>query len=109
MRRPIVSAALAMATGLFAAISGASAAGGISENYIPRATPGADQPAESASPAGAVYIPGVGFRYVFRGTRVYGWSSAYQPRVYGYRARASRRACRAWDWWGFDRCGRRGW
>jgi hypothetical protein len=108
MRRSIVSAVLAMAAGLSAPFAGALAAER-SDSFIPPVVPGVEQSAESASPAGAVYIPGVGFRYVSPGARVYGWSSAYQARVYGYRARASRRACRERDWWGFDRCGRRGW
>jgi hypothetical protein len=66
-----------------------------------------DPPLDAASPAGAVYIPGVGFRYVAPGgPRVYGYYQAYAPRAYGYRAR---RACRERGWWLFDRCDRRWW
>jgi hypothetical protein len=65
----------------------------------------------AASPAGARYIPGIGFRFVpppgyvygYR-TRVYGYYADRETMRYarGYRARA---ACdRDWFW---ERCGRR--
>ncbi|HZT46700.1 MAG TPA: hypothetical protein VFA64_01915 [Hyphomicrobiaceae bacterium] len=100
-------AALAFAGGLLAAAAGASAQ--------PRDAPlpGSEQP-DAASPAGARYIPGVGFRFVPPPNYVYG----YRTRVYGYYAdresmryyrgyRAHRAGCdpdRA-RWHG-DRCGR---
>jgi hypothetical protein len=100
MDRTTPAAALALAAGLLA-FAGSAWAQSRTDNFVPpTAEPDA---AEAASPAGAVYIPGVGFRYVVPGTRVYGWTG-YGPRVYGYRARAERRACRDRDWWGFDRC-----
>ena len=40
-----------------------------------------DEPSRAASPYGARYIPGVGFRYVYSGAG---------PRVYGYYARGYR-------------------
>lgn len=104
MGRSIPVAALALAAGLLAPLAGASAQSR-TDSYIPPVV--AADPAEAASPDGAVYIPGVGFRYVVPGSRVYAWR-AYGPRVYSSRARAQRRACRDRDWWGFDRC-RRGW
>lgn len=100
MDRTIPVVALAIAVGLLVASAGASAQTR-TDTYIPPIVTA--DPAEAASPAGAVYIPGVGFRYVVPGSRVYGWTG-YGPRVYGYRARAQRRACRKRDWWGFDRC-----
>ena len=67
----------------------------------------------AASPNGAVYIPGVGFRYVAPLPRVYGYYAA-GPRVYGYsdsrearRYRAYRVSCdRPGAWFG-ERCARR--
>jgi hypothetical protein len=100
MDRTIPVAALAMGLGLLLPWASASAQSRTDTFIPPIAEP---DPADSASPAGAVYIPGVGFRYVVPGSRVYGWTG-YGPRVYGYRARAHRRACRDRDWWGFDRC-----
>jgi len=51
----------------------------------------------SASPHGATYIPGVGFRYVAPGgSRVYGYR-AYGPRVYGYRRGYRGERC-FWFW-----------
>jgi hypothetical protein len=94
------AAALAMAIGLLACAGGA-AAQTRTDNFVPPVV--GKEAAESASPAGAVYIPGVGFRYVVPGSRVYGWTG-YGPRVYGYRARTERKACG--DWWGFERCRR---
>lgn len=55
-----------------------------------------DEPSPAASPYGARYIPGVGFRYVYPGAG---------PRVYGYvgYARTYRSKYRVkhrrWDWW----------
>lgn len=103
MDRTKPAAALAMAMGLLASAGGAWAQTTRTDNFIPPVVEA--DPAEAASPDGAVYIPGVGFRYVVPGSRVYGWTG-YGPRVYSYRARAERRACRDRDWWGFDRCQR---
>ena len=76
---------------------------------------GLDVPPRAASPAGARYIPGVGFRLVAPlGTRVYGYYAA--PRVYGYYAdRESMRyrryyrpaSCSSHRLWRGERCGRR--
>ena len=108
MGRSILVAVPAVIAGLFGLQAGASA-----QQPPPNVPPvvGAEQPLDAASPSGAVYIPGVGFRYVVPGgARVYGYGyTAYGPRVYGYRARASRRACRERDRWGFERCGRHWW
>jgi hypothetical protein len=104
-------AALVFGAGLLAAAAAASAQ--------PRDAPppGGEQP-DAASPAGARYIPGVGFRFVPPPNYVYG----YRTRVYGYYAdresmryyrgyrtyRAAGRACGSHrDWWRDDRCGRR--
>lgn len=104
-RRSIVACALAAGFGLLGLQSGASAQNN-RESFAPVVGVG-EQP-NSASPAGAVYIPGVGFRYLAAGgPRVYGWAGrryGYGSRVYGYRQRA--RACRDRDWWHRDRCGR---
>jgi hypothetical protein len=100
MGRSIPVAALALTAGLLVPLAGASAQSR-TDTYIPPIVTA--DPAEAASPAGALYIPGVGFRYVVPGSRVYAWR-AYGPRVYGYRARTHRHACRERDWWGFDRC-----
>lgn len=106
MGRSILVAVVAVIAGVFGLQADASA-----QQPPPNVPPlvGADPALDAASPSGAVYIPGVGFRYVVPGgPRVYGYT-AYGPRVYGYRARANRRACRDHDWWGFERCGRRWW
>jgi hypothetical protein len=100
MDRTIPAAALAIAVGLLVPAGGASAQTR-TDNFVPPVVE--TDAAEAASPGGAVYIPGVGFRYVVPGTRVYGWTG-YSPRVYSYRARAQRKACRDRDWWSFDRC-----
>jgi hypothetical protein len=102
MGRPILVALLAAGIGLFGAHVGALA----QQTPQPFAPPlvGAEPEPEAASPNGAVYIPGVGFRYLVPGgARLYG----YRAPVYGYRYRAYRRACADRDWWGWDRCGRR--
>jgi hypothetical protein len=107
MARSILVAALAAGASLLAA-GAALAQRAPTEQSVPPLV-GLQPTPEAASPGGAVYIPGVGFRCVTPGgPRVYGYRS-YGPRVYGYRARAARRACRDRDWWGFDRCGRRWW
>ena len=105
----ILAAALALGTGLLAASASASA-----QVSRPRDAPptGTGEVPGAASPAGARYIPGIGFRFVPPPGYVYG----YRPRVYGYYAdresmryyrdyRATRVACdRDWFW---ERCGRR--
>ena len=110
-RRSIPAAALAFCAGIAVACSGASA-----QVAQPR-----DAPAPTvgevpgvASPAGARYIPGVGFRFVPPPGYVYG----YRTRVYGYYAdrelmryyrgyRAHRIACDRYHDWRGERCGRR--
>jgi hypothetical protein len=106
MGRTIVIAALAAGAGLLGSVAPASAQQ--QPLLYPPPVGRVDAPLEAASPDGAVYIPGVGFRYVAPGgPRVYGYYyRAYGPRAYGYRAR---RACADRGWWLFDRCGRRGW
>jgi hypothetical protein len=106
MGRSILVAILATGAGLLAGRDGALAQQAPQQN-VP-ALVGVEPTPEAASPGGAVYIPGVGFRYIAPGgPRVYGYQ-AYAARVYGYRSRTGRRACRERDWWGLDRCGR-GW
>ena len=103
MGRSILVAALAAGLGLVGLAAGATA----QQTPQPFAPPvvGADPLLQAASPAGATYIPGVGFRYLAAGgPKVYGWTG-YRTRVHGYRA--YRRACRDRDWWSFDRCGHR--
>ena len=80
MGRTILFAALAAGAGLLGASGGASA-----QVSQPRDAPPVDvgEAPRAASPAGATYIPGVGFRFVPPlGPRVYGYY--YGPRVYGY-------------------------
>jgi hypothetical protein len=107
MGRSILVTVLAAIAGLLGLQPSASAQQANQPNIPPLV--GVEPPPKSASPNGAAYIPGVGFRYVVPGgAKVYGYT-AYGPRVYGYRARANRRACRERDWWGFERCGHRWW
>jgi hypothetical protein len=109
MGRAIVIAALA-----------AGAALGLSAGASAQVTQPRDAPPPEtgevprvASPNGATYIPGVGFRYVAPLPRVYGYYAA-GPRVYGYsdsrearRYRAYRVSCdRPGAWFG-ERCARR--
>ena len=110
MGRAMLIAAFAAGAGLLAASPGASAQ--------PRDAPPVDvgEVPRVASPTGATYIPGVGFRFVPPlGPRVYGYY--YGPRVYGYYDdrearryqhgyRARRVACDRDSWFG-DRCARR--
>jgi hypothetical protein len=112
VQRAVLFAALALLTGLLVAAADARA-----QNPLPRDAPpeGLDVPPRAASPAGARYIPGVGFRLVPPpGTRVYGYYAA--PRVYGYYAdRESMRyrryyrpaSCSSHRLWRGERCGRR--
>ena len=108
MGRAILIAAVAAGAGLLGVSAGAFA-----QVPQPRDAPPADtgEVPRVASPSGARYIPGVGFRFVPPpGPRVYGYY--YGPRVYGTyddrearRYRASRAACdRAWLG---ERCARR--
>jgi len=110
MRRAILTFAAGAA--LLGPAAGASAQGVQPRDAPP---PGTGAVPQAASAAGAVYIPGVGFRFATPfGARVYGWY--YAPRVYGwyddregrrylgYRARAT--ACGWRDQW-FVRCARR--
>jgi hypothetical protein len=76
---------------LLAAIAGlvAASAPALAGVDQPRDAPpvGVGEVPQSAGPAGARYIPGVGYRFVTPpGPRVYGYYAG--PRVYGYRARA---------------------
>jgi hypothetical protein len=105
MRRAFLRAALFAGACLLGPMTGAWA-----EFAQPRDAPppGTGAVPQAASPAGAVYIPGVGFRYVTPlGARVYGWY--YGPRMryqHGYRARWV--ACGGVDAWFAARCARRG-
>ena len=77
MGRKFLIAALAAGAGLLAGSIGALAQ--------PRDAPppGTGELPQAASPSGATYIPGVGFRFVPPlGPRVYGWYSG--PGVYGW-------------------------
>jgi hypothetical protein len=108
MGRAIVIAALA-----------AGAALGLSAGASAQVTQPRDAPPPEtgevprvASPNGATYIPGVGFRYVAPLPRVYGYYAA-GPRVYGYsdsrearRYRAYRVSCDRLGSW-FGECARR--
>ena len=103
MARSTLVTVLVAGIGLLGAHAGASA-------QTPEANVqpllGVEPPPRAASPSGAVYIPGVGFRFIAPGSpRVYGWASGYRAPVYGYRA--YRRVCRDRDWWHSDRCGQR--
>jgi hypothetical protein len=108
MPRSLAAAACAAGLGLLCLHTTASAQPN-RESFAP--VHGVDELANSASPAGAVYIPGVGFRYLAAGgPRVYGWTGyryGYAAKVHGYRQRARARACRDRDWWHSHRCGHR--
>jgi hypothetical protein len=113
MRQAVPFAAFAAAAAVLGAATGASAQGAQPRDAPP---PGIGEVPQAASPAGAVYIPGVGFRFATPfGARVFGWY--YAPRVYGwyddregrrylhgYRARTA--ACGWRNEW-FARCARR--
>jgi hypothetical protein len=108
MRRAILIAALAAAAAVLGSAGGAAQVTPQPRDAPP---PGTGEVPRAASPAGAVYIPGVGFRFVTPlGARVYGWY--YAPRVYGwYDDRTWRRyhhvACDWRDTWFGTRCARR--
>jgi len=107
VNRAIAAAMLALGVGLLAAPTSASAQDPQPRDAPPPAT---GETLDAASPAGARYIPGVGFRFVPPPGYVY----SYRPRVYGYyadretmryaRGYRARRACDR-DWFG-DRCRR---
>ena len=115
MRRAILTAAVAAGVALIGIAGGAGAQGTDQPRDAP--PPGTGEVPRAASPGGAVYIPGVGFRYVTPlGAQVYGWY--YAPRVYGwYDDRTTRRylhgyrarhvACEGRDTWFGMRCTRR--
>ena len=93
MHRPILLA-LAAAGTLIGAQATASAQTTVPYVSTPTVDPAKPQ---SASPYGATYIPGVGFRYVAPGgSRVYGYR-AYGPQVYGYRRSRDERCFWLWD------------
>jgi hypothetical protein len=110
MGRTILFAALATGASLLAASTGASAQ--------PRDAPPADigEVPLAASPRGATYIPGVGFRFVaplgprvygyYSGPRVYGYYDDRETRRYHYGYRAHKVACDRDGWFG-ERCARR--
>jgi hypothetical protein len=102
MRRTIWTAKLSRRTCLAAlATAGlmATATGALAQVAQPRDAPpvGVGEVPRAASPAGARYIPGVGYRFVtppgprvygyYAGPRVYGWYDDRESRRYGYRAR----------------------
>jgi hypothetical protein len=115
MRRAILIAAVAAGAALLGSADGAWAQ--VTPQPRDAPPPGTGEVPRAASPGGAVYIPGVGFRYVTPlGARVYGWY--YAPRVYGwYDDRTSRRyqhgyrprhvVCDWRDTWFATRCARR--
>ena len=101
MGRSILVRLLAGSIGLLGIHAGASAQLAPEINVPPNLA--TEQP-QAASPRGAAYIPGVGFRFIAPGgPRVYGWAYGYRSPVYGYRYRAHRRTCRDRDGW----CGHR--
>jgi hypothetical protein len=80
MRQRILATTLAAVAGLLAASVGV-----VADVDQPRDAPpvGVGEVPQSASPAGARYIPGVGYRFVSPpGPRVYGYYAG--PRVYGW-------------------------
>jgi hypothetical protein len=98
MRGRIILTALLAAAGLVASPEGAAAQS--SEYFKPPVDDA--PPAGAASPYGARYIPGVGFRYIYPGgPRVYGYTS-YYGQTYGYAPR--RRGCGAYRVWNGERC-----
>ena len=97
MRRFILSALVAVGGLSVAHAAYAQSA----EPYVTSPTIEAEIAPQAASPYGATYIPGVGFRYVAPGgPRVYGYYAG--PRVYG--AYRRQRCDRFWFW---EDCGRR--
>ena len=115
MRRAILTAAVAAGAALIGIADVARAQ--VTQQPRDAPPPGTGEVPRAASPGGAVYIPGVGFRFVTPlGARVYGWY--YAPRVYGwYDDRTSRRyqhgyrprtvGCDWRDTWFGTRCARR--
>jgi hypothetical protein len=110
MSRAIPIAALAAVAGLLGVSVGA-----LAQVAQPRDAPPADtgEVPRAASPNGAVYIPGVGFRYVAPLPRVYGYYAA-GPRVYAYygdregrRYHTRRVSCDRLSAWFGERCARR--
>jgi hypothetical protein len=113
--RAILAAALALSIGL--ATAGTDAGAQVPQ---PRdAPPAGGEAPEAASPSGARYIPGVGFRFAAPLPRVYGYYGASPP-VYGYyadresmryrwhyRAYRYRASCDSRRSWRGERCGRR--
>ena len=109
MRRIILVATLAMS----------AASGALAQTSIPRDAPPPDvgEIPRAASPTGATYIPGVGFRFVpplgprvygwYYGPRVYGWSDDRESRRYRHAYRARRIVCDRDSTWYGDRCVRR--
>ena len=119
LSRATLFAALAAGAGLWAASCGASA-----QVSQPRDAPQPEtgEVPQVASPRGATYIPGVGFRFVpplgprvygyYYGPRVYGWYDDRETRRYrhGYRHsgyRARKVTCNRESTWYGDRCVRR--
>jgi hypothetical protein len=94
--RAVLIAAFAAGAGLLAASAGASAQVSVPRDAPP---PETGEVPQAASPRGATYIPGVGFRLApplgprvygyYYGPRVYGWYDDRETRRYyrGYRAR----------------------
>jgi len=111
--RAILFAALAAGAGLWGASLDASAQVAQPRDAPP---PETGEVPQVASPRGATYIPGVGFRFVpplgprvygyYYGPRVYGWYDDREARRYQRGYRANRVACDR-DWWFGERCARR--
>src|SRR5262245_39949023 len=106
MRRAILTAAVAAGAAFIGSVGGAGAQ--VTQQPRDAPPPGTGEVPRAASPAGAVYIPGVGFRYVTPlGARVYGWYYAptYRRYQHGYRPRNV--VCDWRDTWFGARCARR--
>ena len=116
MGRAMLIAALAAGAGLLGAAAGASAQVSVPRDAPP---PGVGEIPQAASPRGAVYIPGVGFRFVpppgprvygwYYGPRVYGWYDDRESRRYHHGYRARRVACDRDRAWLGERCAHRRW
>jgi hypothetical protein len=117
MGRSILMPALGAALVLFGAHTAALAQSPVSPSDMPiNAFKPADPPPGAASPSGATYIPGIGFRFVPPpGVRTYRY---YRTPAYQYSAdretmrwyqpyRAYRRGCGEHRWWDGERCARR--
>jgi hypothetical protein len=101
MARSIAAAVLAAGVGLLAVRGDASAQSATPYTLSPSGPAGEEEAPQAASPSGAVYIPGVGFRFLPPpGANLYRYRAVPPAYAYGdresmryYAYRGYRRAC----------------